>query len=61
MNDAFEAVQLVNEGKSDLAFFVPPTTVDEVRDVAEHGLYMPPKSTYFNPKVLSGLVFYRYA
>ena len=61
MNDAFEAVQLVNEGKSDLAFFVPPTTVDEVRDVAEHGLYMPPKSTYFYPKVLSGLVFYRYA
>jgi uncharacterized protein (DUF1015 family) len=60
-NDAAEAVQLVNEGKSDLAFFVPPTTVDEVRDVAEHGLYMPPKSTYFFPKVLSGLVFHRYA
>ncbi|HUJ90189.1 MAG TPA: DUF1015 domain-containing protein [Syntrophorhabdales bacterium] len=61
VNDAAEAVQLVNEGKSDLAFFVPPTTVDEVRDVAEHGLYMPPKSTYFFPKVLSGLVFHRYA
>jgi uncharacterized protein (DUF1015 family) len=61
VNDASEAVQLVNEGKSDLALFVPPTTVDEVRDVAEHGLYMPPKSTYFFPKVLSGLVFHRYA
>ncbi len=61
VNDASEAVQLVNEGRSDLALFVPPTTVDEVRDVAEHGLYMPPKSTYFFPKVLSGLVFHQYA
>jgi uncharacterized protein (DUF1015 family) len=61
VNDASEAVQLVNEGRSDLALFVPPTTVDEVRDVAEHGLYMPPKSTYFFPKVLSGLVFHHYA
>ncbi len=61
VNDASEAVQLVNEGRSDLALFVPPTTVDEVRDVAEHGLYMPPKSTYFFPKVPSGLVFYQYA
>jgi uncharacterized protein (DUF1015 family) len=61
VNDASEAVQLVNEGRSDLALFVPSTTVDEVRDVAEHGLYMPPKSTYFFPKVPSGFVFYHYA
>ncbi len=61
VNDASEAVQLVKEDRSDLALFVPPTTVDEVRDVAEHGLYMPAKSTYFFPKVLSGLVFHRYA
>jgi uncharacterized protein (DUF1015 family) len=61
VKDVHEAAQLVNEGKSDLALFVPPTTVEEVRDVAEHGLYMPPKSTYFFPKVLSGLVFHKYA
>jgi uncharacterized protein (DUF1015 family) len=61
VNEVSEAVQLVNEGKSDLALFVPPTTVDEVRDVADHGLYMPPKSTYFFPKVLTGLVFHKYA
>ncbi len=59
--DASEAVQLVNEGKSDLALFVPSTTVEEVKDVADHGLYMPPKSTYFFPKVLTGLVFHKYA
>jgi uncharacterized protein (DUF1015 family) len=61
IKDAAEAVQIVNEGGAELALFVPPTTVDEVRDVAEHGLYMPPKSTYFYPKVITGLVFHRYA
>jgi uncharacterized protein (DUF1015 family) len=61
VNEVSEAVQLVNEGKSDLALFVPPTTVDEVRDVADRGLYMPPKSTYFFPKLLTGLVFHKYA
>ncbi len=61
LNDASEAVQLINEGTYDLALFVPPTTVEEVKDVADHGLYMPPKSTYFFPKVLTGLVFHKYA
>ncbi len=61
VNEAPEAVRLVNEGTYDLALFVPPTTVEEVRDVAEHGLYMPPKSTYFFPKILTGLVFHKYA
>jgi uncharacterized protein (DUF1015 family) len=61
VKDASEAVQQVNEGKYDLALFVPPTTVEEVKDVAEHGLYMPPKSTYFFPKILTGLVFHKYA
>jgi uncharacterized protein (DUF1015 family) len=61
VTDASEAVRLVNEGKSDLALFVPFTTVEEVKEVADHGLYMPPKSTYFSPKVLTGLVFYKFA
>jgi uncharacterized protein (DUF1015 family) len=61
VKDAPEAVQFVNEGRYDLALFVPSTTVEEVRDVADHGLYMPPKSTYFFPKVLTGLVFHKYA
>ena len=61
VKDVAEAVRIVNEGGAELALFVPPTTVDEVRDVAEHGLYMPPKSTYFYPKVITGLVFHRYA
>ncbi len=55
------SVDSVRNASSDLAFFLPPTTVDEVRDIAENGLDMPPKSTFFYPKILTGLVFYRYA
>jgi uncharacterized protein (DUF1015 family) len=55
------SIDRVMNGSADLAFFLPPTTVDEVRDIAENGLDMPPKSTFFYPKILTGLVFYRYA
>jgi uncharacterized protein (DUF1015 family) len=55
------SINSVRNGSNDLAFFLPPTTVDEVRDIAENGLDMPPKSTFFYPKILTGLVFYRYA
>jgi len=34
-----------------------PTPVQEVRDVAASGENMPPKSTYFFPKLLTGLLF----
>lgn len=61
VQDTREAMRGVQQGSSDLALFVPSTTVDEVKDVAEHRLSMPPKSTYFYPKVPTGLVFYRYA
>jgi uncharacterized protein (DUF1015 family) len=55
------SIDSVMNGSVDLAFFLPPTTVDEVRDIAENDLDMPPKSTFFYPKILTGLVFYRYA
>jgi uncharacterized protein (DUF1015 family) len=60
-NDPEEAMKLVDEGGGDFAVFVPGTSVREVKDIAENHLYMPPKSTYFYPKVTSGLVFYKYA
>lgn len=55
------AIDSVLNGPVDAAFFLPPTTVDEVKDIAENGLDMPPKSTFFYPKILTGLVFYKYA
>jgi uncharacterized protein (DUF1015 family) len=58
--DYLELAARVREGATDFAFFVPPTTVEEVKEVADKGLVMPPKSTFFYPKLLTGLVFFRY-
>lgn len=55
-----KTVTQVKEGVHDLAFFLPPTLVEEVKEIADNSLYMPPKSTFFYPKILTGLVFYQY-
>jgi uncharacterized protein (DUF1015 family) len=55
--DAGEALELVRSGEYDAAFLMRPTPVAQVRDVAAAGENMPPKSTYFFPKLLTGLLF----
>jgi uncharacterized protein (DUF1015 family) len=55
---ADEAVALVDAGEADAAFLLRPPTIDQVRAVAEAGETMPQKSTYFYPKLLSGLLFH---
>jgi uncharacterized protein (DUF1015 family) len=52
-----EALSLVQDGEYDAAFFMAPTQVQQVQAVAAAGESMPPKSTYFFPKVPTGLVF----
>jgi len=57
-----EAVEGLTEGDDDgskypLAALVMPATVAHIRSISEHGERMPAKSTYFYPKLLSGLVF----
>ena len=59
--DHYESIDFIRKGSLDLAFFLPPTSVEEVRDIAENSLYMPAKSTFFYPKILTGLVFCKYA
>ena len=54
---AEQARARVDAGEADAAFFMAPTPVSQVRDVAAAGENMPPKSTYFFPKVLTGMVF----
>ena len=54
--DAAQALELVDSGEYDAAFVLRPTPVEAVREVAASGVNMPPKSTYFFPKVLTGLV-----
>jgi uncharacterized protein (DUF1015 family) len=55
--DAGDARAAVTEGRADAAFFMRPTPVEQVREVAEAGESMPPKSTFFFPKIPTGLVF----
>jgi uncharacterized protein (DUF1015 family) len=55
--DAGEALRMVSSGEYDAAFLVRPTPVRQVKDVAAAGENMPPKSTYFFPKLLTGLLF----
>jgi uncharacterized protein (DUF1015 family) len=47
---------MIAEEGAQLAFLMNPTRMSEVRDVANAGEKMPQKSTYFYPKLLSGLV-----
>ena len=54
--DPAEAVGAVRDGRAALAFLVSPCTSQEVIGVADAGETMPQKSTYFYPKVPTGLV-----
>src|SRR3989344_1509136 len=55
---AVEACAAVKKGRFDMAIFVRPTSLEEMIEVSKKGLRMPQKSTYFYPKLLSGLVFH---
>jgi len=55
--EAEAALAAVDSGRAAAAFLLPPTPVERVREVAEAGVPMPPKSTFFYPKVPTGLVF----
>ena len=50
-----ELVKLVDSGKAAVAFSMFPTTVQQLMDIADAGQIMPPKSTWFEPKLRSGL------
>jgi uncharacterized protein (DUF1015 family) len=50
-----ELVRRVNSGREAVAFVMYPTSVDELMRIADAGEIMPPKSTWFEPKLRSGL------
>lgn len=54
--DVNKCISLVKENTFGAAFFLNPTQVEDVEKVALASLRMPPKSTYFYPKLLTGLV-----
>jgi len=58
--DPQSAIEKVNKGMYHVGFFLNPTRIEEVRRVALSGQRMPPKSTYFYPKLLTGMVIYKF-
>jgi len=55
-----ELEKLVNNGKFNLAVSMYPTSIQELIDVSDHGELMPPKSTWFEPKIKSGLIIHTF-
>lgn len=51
-----ELVRLVDAGEYKIAFSLYPTTIEQLLNVADAGEVMPPKSTWFEPKLRSGMV-----
>ncbi len=49
---------IVDQGEFELGFILFPTEISEIKELADHNLIMPPKSTYIEPKFRSGLVVY---
>jgi len=60
LKDEEKAISLVKEGEYRAILFHNPTRINDLRRVACSGGIMPPKSTYFYPKLLSGLVMNKF-
>ena len=54
-----ETIEFVDKDKFDMSFLMNATKIEQLRKIAEAGEHMPQKSTYFLPKMLSGLVMYK--
>ncbi len=60
LREPSKAVDFVDGKTHRVAFFLKPTPVEQMRSVAEAGEMMPQKSTYFHPKLYTGLVFNKF-
>jgi uncharacterized protein (DUF1015 family) len=59
--DAKSAVRDVKNGSGDVAFFLSKMPIGEMIRISDAGVKLPQKSTYFYPKLLSGIVFYKFS
>lgn len=48
----------IDKGSFSVGFSLVPITIEEIKDIADAGLVMPPKSTYIEPKLRSGITIY---
>ena len=53
-----ELEKLVDQREGSVAFAMYPTSMEELFEVADAGLLMPPKSTWFEPKLRDGIVIH---
>ena len=49
-------VREVNDGRADVGFFICPLPMKKIMSIADRGMIVPKKSTYFDPKPADGLV-----
>ncbi len=59
-NQAQKVESLIQNNRFTMAFLLHPVTVSQLKKVADAGLTMPPKSTYIEPKLRSGLTIYEF-
>lgn len=59
--DDAEVLEAVTSGRAQAAFLMNPTRMEQVEEVTRMGLRMPQKSTYFYPKLLTGLVINQFS
>jgi uncharacterized protein (DUF1015 family) len=58
LREATDALEQVGSGNADVAFFIKPVTLEQMKDISLNLEVMPQKSTDFYPKLLSGLAMY---
>ena len=50
--------RIVNESKNSLAFILKPTNFNDIKEISDNNLVLPPKSTYIEPKLRSGITIF---
>jgi uncharacterized protein (DUF1015 family) len=59
-NDLVQVKTEVDSGLFKVGFGLLPVTTQEMKQIADEGLRMPPKSTYIEPKLRSGITIYEF-
>jgi len=59
-NDLAYVKSKVDSGEYQIGFGLVPATIEQLKDIADQGLKMPPKSTYIEPKLRSGITIYEF-
>ena len=59
-SDGLELKTKVDSGQYKVSFGMLPTSIDELKKIVDSGFLMPPKTTYIEPKLRSGLTIYEF-